>query len=71
MKGAQKLEYWLMEADPCTFYVTLLHTQKRTHLHYLIDELTCRCVPCFWNGSQSEVPIATATSIEEQITVGD
>lgn len=44
---------------------------RSTHLHRLIDELNCRCFPCFGNGSQSGVPIAMATSIEEQITVGD
>lgn len=75
MKGAQRVEYCLKLADRCrsmhSLCETPAHTETHTHLHYLIDELTCRCFPCFWNGSQSGVPIAIATSIEEQITVGD
>lgn len=43
----------------------------RTRGHYLRDELHCRCIPCFGSGTQSGVPITAATSIEEQITVGD
>lgn len=36
-----------------------------------VSNLLADALPSFWNGFQSEVAITVATSIEEQIIVGD